>query len=1005
MTEKTLNFTDLIGDLMAGEITADYFRKQMAVPEVLAQFDTHNLTDMGDIARERAGSGHWQKSLKLYDVLVQALFDNIEKINPETFYIACADYLFVTTEALKDIPNGRLLKFATHVAEQASNLAQSMGDSFWAGILESRIGALHLLPYGGKRDPSNYDAEIGKWLDREQRNPFDDAEPIAMPKPLEAFTIATMHFEKALDLNSSYGRGFVAKSLAECFIWQQRLGKKLDLARVAQLLDRAEAELSEKEIDWRLEVEVFRKALGLSASVNNVIDNAENVEVQPLRFGLTAFENESAKIRALAVTDPNAAIRRIEKIWPEAQDEKSRVHLEKIYTQTLVAATGILKKIAKPARFGSKPKLFRREVEKIVAEIVDTMSSPQVARFKAAIAVVSNQYDAEEVGIELAYSALDLLDDEPYTAEIISILISTLMVDYGATAWHSKNYQVAARRYVQAAGTCFDLGLYDMSRATLERAYEAIYQANFPADRKLVLLLSAYAPAIEGTDDSGSLATHTRHIWNGFLGRAMEQQSKDSQLVMLLMQSSKSGMFSALLANPRRWSWQRDAYIANLFERHRTLEQNLKDTETWSLPNEENLLVALNDHTRAEGENNRQRLFNIEAVIDREIRDRMAKGIGRSDHYPIIPLENVLALLDDRTVLLTTYAGRTTSGELAVWTLLLTRSECNIGVFHGGAMPNVYLGVQIGEGLMDDLGLFIANLRESVQIDAGEIMLREDEAGDLLQQLESLFLRSLAPKLNEYKAQGLDHLAICPHGSAHFLPWHLLELSERTPLANDWIVTYIPSLVTLQQNKLPTASAQRFVAFGMSFADNCPHPVPPLPHIPDELESIKSVTGAEVFLDSDATESNFYQASASATHVHIATHGKIQVAAPAYHMLYLQPDENSDGVVRAYELLELDLKGIDLVTMSACDTSLGRVDVGDNLRGIPSSLFLAGVRTIIGTLWEVDSGVSALFFKTFYQTLHSGSKKLDAFRIAQIATREEYPAYCHWGAFQYSGGW
>lgn len=1009
MHKKATQFDNLINDFLTGEIEEEFFKDQIFQNEIFAQLDLDKVIQLGNTARDDADSGNWQMPLKLFRPLANRLSEKTESVNHQILCVVCADFLFIATEALKDVPNGELLNLASNIGELASSVAISAGDSHMAGILETRIGALYLLPYSGERDSSNYDVVIAQWLQREVRDRFNDAERIDMPKPIDAFGRAAEHFERALELNSTYSRGFVPKCLAECFIWQKRLGKKIDLERAEELLARAAAELSSDEEDLRLEIETMRGELGYSADVSGVLQEIDMSKQATSSSDRSELEDEIARIRALAVSEPSEAVGRIELVWPRTKEESVRNHLILLYRKALVRATKIHRRIAKPPRFRSKSKLFRREVERVKEEFKHEKPELGIARSQVALATVSNAYDAEEEGIELAQEAMSYIENEGDVSEIINVIVCGLRVDYGATAWHRKDYPKAAKRYLEAAGSCFDSAFYDMSRDALLRAYDAIYNADFPGEHELLLWISAYAPAIEGTDPTGEVAIRTRRIWNGLLAHLVERRTDDMQALVLAIQGAKSSAFSGLLGGHFAWNWRHDAEARRLIERHSELQKDLESQQDWELPNEEYLLSALDDRTRMEGENIQQRLFNIEANVDMLIRERLAKEIGRSDTYiyPIAPLENVLALLDDRTALLTAYIGRTTTDKLAIWSILITKSECSIGVFDGGGMPNDYMGLKVGEGLMDDFGLMIAHLREQLKIDAGEVLLREEEAGEKLRLLEDSFLRSLAPKLKELKDNGLDHLAICPHGSSHFLPWHLLESADSSaPLADDWIVTYVPSIANLQFASLPEAqTTSRLIAFGLSFSDDSPHPAAALPQVKKELESIQSVTDAEVYLDAEATASKFLELIASADQAHVATHGRHHVAAPAYQAMYLQPDEKSDGLVRSYEFLGLDLSGVDLVTLSACETSLGRVDISDNLRGIPSSLFLAGVKTIIGTLWEVDSEVSAKFFVAFYKELYSGKKKLDAFRSAQLTVRKKYPAYCHWGAFHYSGSW
>ena len=101
----------------------------------------------------------------------------------------------------------------------------------------------------------------------------------------------------------------------------------------------------------------------------------------------------------------------------------------------------------------------------------------------------------------------------------------------------------------------------------------------------------------------------------------------------------------------------------------------------------------------------------------------------------------------------------------------------------------------------------------------------------------------------------------------------------------------------------------------------------------------------------------------------------------------------------------MDLRGLDLVTLSACETALGRFDGSDNLRGLPAALMLSGASSLIGTLWKVEDTTSRGFFTSLYQRLREGDNALDAFRVAQKATRRDHPQYRDWGAFYLVGDW
>ena len=147
--------------------------------------------------------------------------------------------------------------------------------------------------------------------------------------------------------------------------------------------------------------------------------------------------------------------------------------------------------------------------------------------------------------------------------------------------------------------------------------------------------------------------------------------------------------------------------------------------------------------------------------------------------------------------------------------------------------------------------------------------------------------------------------------------------------------------------------------------------------------------------------------------VHIATHGFFMssnnkdVTAPmlssgvAFAGVNAKPElkKEDDGVLTAYEAMNLQLDSTDLVVLSACETGLGEVKTGEGVYGIQRGLRVAGAKTIVMSLWKVDDAATQELMSTFYKEwIATGSKHL-AFSKAQAAMKKKYVYPYYWGAF------
>jgi CHAT domain-containing protein len=92
-----------------------------------------------------------------------------------------------------------------------------------------------------------------------------------------------------------------------------------------------------------------------------------------------------------------------------------------------------------------------------------------------------------------------------------------------------------------------------------------------------------------------------------------------------------------------------------------------------------------------------------------------------------------------------------------------------------------------------------------------------------------------------------------------------------------------------------------------------------------------------------------------------------------------------DGILTAEEVQALDLRGTELVVLSACETGLGALARGQGVLGLQRAFQAAGARAVVASLWKVEDAATSVLMEQFYTNLWDKKlPKLEALRQAQL---------------------
>ena len=314
--------------------------------------------------------------------------------------------------------------------------------------------------------------------------------------------------------------------------------------------------------------------------------------------------------------------------------------------------------------------------------------------------------------------------------------------------------------------------------------------------------------------------------------------------------------------------------------------------------------------------------------------------------------------------------------------------EMDVNRFHNEAMGERVSLEEVSRAIGNQLVIDFYELDNSKY---GLILIKKGKYSQCVVDYEDLIsgsfindedIKSFIGSLGDY-----EHIYICPDGKLYN---HSFER-----ILNNLNISYLSSVQTLYQDSTTEDNNNQLVSFvypdfsGTQSEDNDRGDTKGVLY-GSYLEgmSIHDIYGEKstIYSSYQANHDNFFNTKRPRI-LHVSTHGDYLddenmepmdrgiLCLSGYNV-----EDNNYGYISAKEIQYMDLRGTELVVLSACNTGLGENIRGEGIYGIRRAFELAGCQTLLLTIEEVDDYNSAIFMKSFYERYNQTNNIYQSFR-------------------------
>ena len=249
----------------------------------------------------------------------------------------------------------------------------------------------------------------------------------------------------------------------------------------------------------------------------------------------------------------------------------------------------------------------------------------------------------------------------------------------------------------------------------------------------------------------------------------------------------------------------------------------------------------------------------------------------------------------------------------------------------------------------------------------------------------TLLYSTLIPDTKDLERKEISNFIIVPGGVISFVPFEALQ-KEDNYLIQSYNVKYLPSLSMYPFIKSPhrATNVELLALAGSGFEGSengftesrSQASFASLPSTLLEVDSIAvNFKETRLLKNEDVTEATLKSFDLSQfRYIHFATHAEIDEVNPSQSGLVLSKKTDvetlfgEDGHLNSTEISGLRLNA-DLVTLSACETGMGKVITGEGLLGLQRSFLTAGSSSVMVSLWNIFDRSTAVFMSSFYKSM------------------------------------